>query len=129
MRIDLNNSFSLTIGNGSIGDVTDRVALKINSDWDGLELGLTSKQARELATELNKLADEVEEKFYIKVLKDNIGDMFVLKKGDLVTLGYKSDELFKIGYRNQFTQAEIDANSELKKFDSDAFKVRVEGEK
>ena len=86
---------------------------------------INAQQARELATELNRLADEVEEKFYIKVLDSKNGYVNVYKDGTLEL----SSKAHVGSWKTQFTQSEIDANPDLKKFDSDAFKVRVEEER
>ena len=99
------------------------IELFIDTPVDFLGTSLNAQQARELATELNKLADEVEEKFYIKVLKDD--DYSYINLSDDGTISLNDCE--EIGtLKTQFTQSEIDANPDLKKFDSDDFKVRVE---
>ena len=87
---------------------------------------INAQQARELATELNKLADGMEEKFYIKVLKDNdYSYINVCEDGSILISSNSQGGSWK----TQFTQIEIDSNPDLKKFDSDDFKVRVEDDK
>ena len=101
------------------------IELFIDTPVDFLGTSLNAQQARELATELNRLADEMEEKFYIKVINSSSG---YLNLSDDGTISLNDCE--EIGtLKTQFTQAEIDANPDLKKFDSNDFKVRVEEEK
>ena len=129
MKIELSKNSSVSASKAYIKGLDDKVWLEIDCDWNGIEIGLTPQQARELATELNKLADEVEEKFYIKLFDSASGAIYVYEKDGILSASYEEYEMQNITWKRQFTQAEIDANPELKKFDSDVFKVRVEDDK
>ena len=124
MKIELNNDFSVIVEKGNILGIKDKIALRVGSDWSGMEVGINAQQAREVATELNRLADEVEEKFYIKVINSSSG---YLNLSDDGTISLNNCEEIRT-LKTQFTQAEIDANPDLKKFDSAVFKVRVVSE-